>query len=62
KGEEVSITLREICEFYNSSFYGKDFLSSTDLDKFHHIDMEEFIKYLTQAQVGLCRQMDLSRD
>ncbi|MBA0734104.1 hypothetical protein Gogos_018050, partial [Gossypium gossypioides] len=37
KGEEVPITPREICEFYDAPFYDKDFLSSTDLDKFANI-------------------------
>ncbi|MBA0711076.1 hypothetical protein Golax_010308, partial [Gossypium laxum] len=50
RGEEVSITPKEICEFYNAPFYDKDFLSSIDLDKFENIDMKDVIKYLTQGR------------
>ncbi|MFQ6642532.1 hypothetical protein Gotur_017511 [Gossypium turneri] len=50
EGEEVPITHREICEFYDVPFYDKDFLSSTDLDKFENINMEDVIKYLTQGK------------
>ncbi|KAH1107079.1 hypothetical protein J1N35_010847 [Gossypium stocksii] len=49
RSEEVSITPREIFEFYNAPFYNKNFFSSTNLDKFHNIDMEDVIKYLTQG-------------
>ncbi|MBA0750733.1 hypothetical protein Gogos_002123, partial [Gossypium gossypioides] len=59
RGEEVPITPKEICEFYDAPFYDKGFLSSIDLDKFKNIDMEDVIKYLTQAQLDLCGQMDL---
>ncbi|KAK5845424.1 hypothetical protein PVK06_001608 [Gossypium arboreum] len=53
KGEEVPITPRDICEFYDTPFYEKDFLSSTDLNKFENIDMEDVIKYWTQYR-GTC--------
>ncbi|MBA0748126.1 hypothetical protein Gogos_004977, partial [Gossypium gossypioides] len=62
RGEEVSITPREICEFYDTLFYDKNFLSGTDLDKFENIDIEDVIEYLTQAQASLCGQMDLLRN
>ncbi|MBA0711147.1 hypothetical protein Golax_010365 [Gossypium laxum] len=53
RGEEVSITLKEICEFYDIPYYGKDFLNNTDLNTFEDIEMEDVINYLTQGRVSL---------
>ncbi|MBA0723473.1 hypothetical protein Golax_004050, partial [Gossypium laxum] len=47
RGEEVLITLREICEFYDIPYYGIDFLDNTDLNTFEDIKMEDVVKYLT---------------
>lgn len=45
RGEEVPLTPREICEFYDVSYYENDFLDSTGLDRFR--DMDDVMKYLT---------------
>ncbi|KAK5825338.1 hypothetical protein PVK06_020161 [Gossypium arboreum] len=48
RGEDVPIFPSDICEFYNISFYEKDLIDNTDLEKFQNIDMEDVTKYLTQ--------------
>ncbi|MBA0626315.1 hypothetical protein Godav_004001 [Gossypium davidsonii] len=41
QGEDVPISLNDICEFYNIPFYEKYFIDSTDLERFQNIDMED---------------------
>ncbi|KAH1121010.1 hypothetical protein J1N35_004170 [Gossypium stocksii] len=47
---EVSFTPREIYEFYDVPYYGKDFLDNTDLNTFEDIEMEDIVNYLIQCK------------
>lgn len=42
--EEVPLSPREICEFYDIPYYEKDILDSIDLNTFESIDMEDVVK------------------
>lgn len=50
RGEEVLITSREICEFYDILYYGKHFLNEIDLNTFKDIEMKDVVRYLTQGR------------
>ncbi|MBA0855845.1 hypothetical protein Goshw_019979, partial [Gossypium schwendimanii] len=50
RGEEVHVTLREICKFYNVSYYEAGFLDNIDLDNFKDINMDNIVNYLTKGR------------
>ncbi|MBA0550641.1 hypothetical protein Golob_021575, partial [Gossypium lobatum] len=50
QGNELLITPRAICEFYNTPYYESNFLEESDLEYFRDINMDNFMNYLTKGR------------
>ncbi|MBA0673330.1 hypothetical protein Goklo_000074, partial [Gossypium klotzschianum] len=44
----VPVTEMSICQFYDASYYYRDYLYKTDLKEFKNIDTEEILRFLTK--------------
>ncbi|MBA0586938.1 hypothetical protein Gorai_000078 [Gossypium raimondii] len=49
-GQEVHVTPRKICDFYNALYYVSYFLNNTDLTHFKNIDMDTIVNYLINGR------------
>ncbi|KAG8473207.1 hypothetical protein CXB51_035129 [Gossypium anomalum] len=67
RGKEVQVSPRIICDFYNATYYGKDFIDETDLEYFQDIGMDNIINFLIEGRgkwkyrperVGVYTKMD----
>ncbi|MBA0570342.1 hypothetical protein Golob_004014 [Gossypium lobatum] len=50
KGVNILLTDRSICQFYDASYYYRDYLYKKNLKEFKNVDMEEVLRFLTEGK------------